>query len=110
MNLSNSQWVKISRAAFVLGLTTALASCGSLTSSDSELEASSATAVQQTVPTFDLSVLNTPALCPDLQELADTTIITKFPRRVEKVPENLSYQAIITDSARTCKNQVTILS
>lgn len=103
MNLNKSQWMKLSRTGLVLGLTAMLASCGSLMSSDNELEASSAATPAQTGPTFDLSVLSTPAFCPDIQELSGTTILTQFPRRAEKTPENLSYQAIITDSARTCK-------
>lgn len=90
------------RALLLIGLGASLAGCGSIMSSDSDLEASSSTA-PATEKTFDLSVLQAPAMCPTLQELSGTTILTKYARGKEKEPANLSYQAVITDWARTCK-------
>ncbi len=100
--LAKSLLKNTGRAFLLAGLAATLAACGSFSSSDGELEASSATPAA-TAPTFDLSVLEAPAMCPNLQELHDTTILTKFPRGKERTPENLSYQAIINESARTCR-------
>lgn len=89
------------RLILLAGIGVSLAGCGSFGSSDADLEASSANQ-PATASAFDLSVLQAPAICPSLQELTGTTILAVYPRGQERAPENLSYQAIITDSARTC--------
>ncbi|KZL18774.1 hypothetical protein PsAD2_02289 [Pseudovibrio axinellae] len=97
---------KTVQAILLAGIGVSLTGCGSFMSSDGELEKSSATP-PVAENTFDLSVLQAPAVCPTLQELSGTTILTKYPRGKEKTPENLSYQAIIKDWARTCRRSGT---
>ncbi|SDQ80252.1 hypothetical protein SAMN04515695_1455 [Pseudovibrio sp. Tun.PSC04-5.I4] len=100
--VANTLLKNTGRALLLIGIGASLAGCGSIMSSDSDLEASSSEA-PATERTFDLSVLQAPAMCPSLQELSGTTILAKYPRGKEKTPENLTFQAVITDWARTCK-------
>ncbi len=100
--LAKSRLKNTGRAILLAALAASLAGCGSFMSSDNELEASSENP-PATERTLDLSVLQAPVLCPALEELSGTTILTVYPRGKDKIPENLSYQAIIKDWARTCK-------